>query len=141
MNKARALLSAVKEETLNTLQFFQNNIEYEDQKEPFINPISPVKPAQKIEDSSNPIDFYQFYQQAIKTRVQKKLEEEEEKKVSQQYPATIHAVTINLNDDESHPPIISVSESPKSPLQNVEATPPRKLPRRRPAAKDLSSLG
>ena len=87
------------------------------------------------------IDFFQFYQQSIKGRVQKKLEEEEEKKTIEQYPATIPAVTINLDDDESHPPVIMVGES-ISASPNIEATPPRKLPRRRAgASSNLSSLG
>ena len=124
------------EDVVTTRRFFQNNIEYEERKEPLKSVSSPAKLAKEIADDSNPIDFYSFYNQAIKTRVQQKLEEEEEKKAPKYYPP---AVSINLDDDEDHPPGIPASESPPSHPDNIEATPPRKLPRRRPAA-NLSSL-
>ncbi len=89
------------------------------------------------------IDFYQFYQQLIKGRVQKKLEEEEEKKfiVEASYPLSIPAVTIDLDsdsDDASHPPVLMMDEnSSPEPM----SSPPRKAPRRKAGARNLSSMG
>ena len=136
--KAKALLDVVSEDVKGSQQFFENKIFFEEVKVPEEHKKEQQGPSKQ---NTPTIDFFQFYQQAIKGRVQKKLEEEEEKETMEKYPSVIPSVTINLDDDESHPPVIMVGES-ISASPNIEATPPRKLPRRRAgASSNLSSLG
>ena len=138
--KAKALLNVTAEEVKDVRIFFQPVVEVEE-----IKVIAPVKlPPPPVRRKSSgkleTVDFFQFYQQTIKTRVKKKLEEEEEKKTTEQYPPMIPAVTINLDDDVSHPPVLTASQpAPMSP--SVEASPPKKLPRRRGGPSDLSNVG
>ena len=139
--KARALLRVVAEDSVGTTKFFNNSIGFEDVKEAPVQPSPKQRNLRETGSSANiaTIDFYHFYQNAIKSRVQKKLEEEEEKRIAATYPATIPAVTINLDDEESHPPILLPS-SPLQPAASIAATPPRKLPKRRTGAQNLSLL-
>eukprot|EP00829_Urostomides_striatus_P018318 TRINITY_DN6591_c0_g1_i1.p2 TRINITY_DN6591_c0_g1~~TRINITY_DN6591_c0_g1_i1.p2 ORF type:complete len:188 (-),score=82.33 TRINITY_DN6591_c0_g1_i1:10-573(-) len=130
--KAKALLHIAAEETKTVRKFFQNDIEYDIAPRSFSPPC--VVPQRKTAVAT--VDFYDFYKKAIKTRVQKKLEEEEEKKSFKICPS-IPSVTISLDDDITHPP-----ELTRSPPQNPQAagddTPPKKKPRRREQAGNLS---
>ncbi len=123
------------EDAKDDRKFFQTVIQFDEAKVSGLDQPPLRRDSSGKLESYATVDFYQFYQQAIKGRVQKKLEEEEEKK----FPAVVPSVTINLDDDESHPTVITAEESPASSLP-VEATPPRKLPRRRGGPTDLSKI-
>eukprot|EP00831_Metopus_contortus_P052723 TRINITY_DN44265_c0_g1_i5.p1 TRINITY_DN44265_c0_g1~~TRINITY_DN44265_c0_g1_i5.p1 ORF type:complete len:212 (-),score=36.78 TRINITY_DN44265_c0_g1_i5:86-685(-) len=135
--KAHALLQVVAEEEKSVRKFFEPEIGVIQGEAPIRSKFQEQGGKQK----SNTIDFYGFYQDAIKGRVRDKLKEEEDKKIAIQNPATIPAVTINLDEDETHPPIISISDSPQATSTPPVSTPPRKMPRRRGGGLNLGSLG
>lgn len=125
------------EDAKDARRFFQSDLGFEAKREDEPTDEERVPGRHKSSDRLATVDFYAFYQLAIKDRVQKKLEEEEERKLLGCYQTTVPAVTINLNDDESHPPVLSADEPQTQPEQG---SPPRKLPRRRGGPTDLSKI-
>ena len=121
------------EETKGVRKFFQNDIEYD------VAPraLSPQCSIQPTRSNVATVDFFDFYKKAIKTRVLKKLEEEEEEKKVVKKDPMVPEVTINLDDDISHPPELTRSP-PQNPQSAEDEVPQKKMPRRRGQASNLS---
>jgi hypothetical protein len=154
--KARLLLRLTMEDTKGVQKFFDNNISLEETKtSPQAN--SPTSPQPR----GAVIDFYKFYNESIMGRLRQKLEQSQ-KKLSP-HPPTVPSVTINLDSEDLHPPILTVDQPTNSPPQpanpntndhkndndncndvhpdpDTDPDPPPRLPKRRGAPQNLAEL-
>ena len=135
--KAKLLLQLTAEDSKGSAIFFDNEIRFGE-----------VAKSATDDSSASPnrravIDFYKFYNEAIKGRMKNKLALEEQK--AAHHPVIVPAVAINLDSDDAYPPILVPTEPPievpTQPVQTDESdSPPIKLPKRRGGAQDLSHL-
>ena len=116
-------------------KFFDNEVKVEEIKASRCkqndNKVSPMPPRRIAT-----MDFYTFYQQEIRARVQQK--RQEERKAAMECRRSSTVLIGPIDDDTSHPPFILLGELlPGTPVDEVL---PRRPPQRRAATCNLNFL-